>query len=362
MIRRLALSCIVLTAVVILAIAGCSKNQAAERFTPPPTPIEMAKVKVGKVTDQFDAVGTIEAINSITVVSEIDALVRDLPFKEGAPIEQGGLIAQLDDVQLKAELNRASAIRDQKKATFDRISSLAQKGAIAPQELDNATADLKVAEAELAMIEARLSKTRITAPFAGVIGARRVSPGAFLRAGTPITDLAELSELKITFSAPEKYYPLLKRGAEVTVSTTAYPDYDLKGTIQVIDPVVDQSTRSAQIVAHVANPDLKFRPGMSANVSAILGERDSALVIPNEAVFGEGNQTLVYVIKSDSSVTRTAVTLGTREAETVEVLSGLQPGDSIVRTGYQKLYEGAKVMPITQQAAAPAAATAGGNK
>lgn len=345
-----------------LVLAGCSGRQMAGEFTPPPMPVEVANVSAGVVTDRFDAVGTVEAIDAITVVSEIDAAVKDLPFHEGAAIRQGDLIAQLDDVQLQAELARAEAIYFQRKVTYDRTKGLADEGAVAPQDYDNAEAALKVAEAEVAIIRARLDKTRIVAPFSGVVGARRVSPGAFLRAGTAITDLAQLDELKVTFAAPERFYSELKRGAPVTVSTPAYPEYTLTGTIEVIEPVIDQSTRSARIIAHVPNTALKFRPGMSANVSVVLNERDKAITVPDEAVFAEGEQTLVFVVKSDSTVTRTPVTLGSRQRRTVEVLSGLEAGMSVVRAGHQKLFEGARVMPINGEPPSPVGSASGGGQ
>ena len=345
----------------LLLVSGCAKQQGGG-FKAPPTAVEMALATSGIVSDKFEAVGTIEANDAITVVSQIDALVISLPFVEGEPIEKGGVIAQLDDVQLRAEESRASAVRDQKKISFDRIKSIVDQGAGAPQDLDNAAAELKIAEADLALIRARLDKTRIVAPFAGVVGARRISPGAFLRAGVPITDLAELDRLKVTFSAPERYYPSLTKGAEVTVSTTAFPNYELKGRIDVIEPVVDQSTRSAHIIARVDNPGRKFRPGMSANVSAVLSQRANALTIPDEAIFAEGDQAFVYAIKEDSTVTRTPIVMGTRLRGSVEVLKGLEPGARIVRTGHQKLYEGAKVMPIVSQVAAKTDSTSGANK
>jgi membrane fusion protein (multidrug efflux system) len=349
----------VLAGLVILSLSSCSNNQAGSGYAPPPTPVEVAEVRPSLVTDRFDAVGTIEAVDAITVVSEIDALVRELPFREGAAIRKGELIAQLDDTQLQAELTRAQALLDQKKVTYNRVKGLADQAAISPQEFDDAAAILKVAQADLAMIEARLSKTRIVAPFDGVVGARRVSPGAFVRPGTAITDLAQLAELKVTFAAPERYFPELKRGAVVAVSTTAYPDFALNGTIEVVEPVVDQATRSARIIARVQNPDFKFRPGMSANISVVLSERDQALVVPDEAVFAEGDQNLVFVVKADSTVTRTAVNLGSRQRQTVEVLSGLESGMTVVRAGHQKLFEGAKVMPIAQVETASVATTGG---
>jgi membrane fusion protein (multidrug efflux system) len=349
----------IMLVVALAVISGCSAKQAGGGFTPPPMPVEVAEVRPSVVTDRFEAVGTIEAVEAITVVSEIDALVRELPFREGAAIRKGEVIAQLDDTQLQAELSRAQALLDQKKASYERVKGLTEQGAVAPQEYDDAVAAFKVAEAELAMIQARLDKTRIVAPFDGVAGARRVSPGAFVRPGNAITDLAKLDELKVTFTAPERYYPELKRGAVVAVSTTAYPDYALNGTIEVIEPVVDQATRSARIIAHVRNPSLKFRPGMSANVSVVLSERDQALVVPDEAVFAEGEQNLVFVVKADSTVTRTAVSLGSRQRKTVEILGGLESGMTVVRAGHQKLFEGAKVAPIAQAGAASDAVTGG---
>jgi membrane fusion protein (multidrug efflux system) len=261
-------------------------------------------------------------------------------------IQKGGLIAQIDDSQLRAEASRAEALRDQSRVTFERIKSVVDQGAGAPQDLDDAAAALKVAEANLQVARTRLQKTRIVAPWSGIASSRRASPGAFLRAGEPITDLAAITEIKVTFSAPERYLSTLHRGAEVNVSTTAYPGYALQGRIDVVEPLLDASLRSARLVARVQNPGGKFRPGMSANVSAVLGERLNALTIPSEAVFVEGDQAFVYVVKPDSTVTRSALTLGTRLPDVVEVLQGLEPGARVVRAGHQKLFEGARVMPI----------------
>ena len=339
----------------MLGMVGCSQEQQAGAFTPPPMPVETAVVEAKTVTDRFDAVGTIEAINSVTIVSEIDGLVAAIPFEEGASISKGALIVQMDDSQLKADLARAEAIRDQQKVTYDRVKELSDRGAVAPQDYDNALANLKVAQANVDLAQARLAKTRIVAPFDGVIGARRVSQGSYLRAGDPITDLVQLSHLKVTFAAPERFYSQLKRKAEVAVSTTAYRDYAVNGTIEVVEPMVDPVTRSAKVIAHVGNPEYRFRPGMSANIAAVLSSRENALLVPDEAIFAEGDQMLVFVVKPDSTVARAAIKIGSRQRGTVEILSGLEAGQSVVSAGHQKLYEGAKVMPIPHQVEAMAA-------
>jgi membrane fusion protein (multidrug efflux system) len=330
---------------VLVLLAGCGKGGGAQ-FSLPPMPVEVSKVTVQKVSDRFDGVGSIEALEAITVVSEIDGAVKTLPFKEGGYIRRGELIAQLDDAQLAAERARAEALRAQSKATYDRVKSVVDQGAAAPQDLDDASAALKVAEANLQLAEARYAKTRIVAPFDGIIGARRVSVGTFLRPGQAITELANIDEMRVTFSAPERLVQHLTRGAEVTVSTTAYPGVELKGKIIVIDPVIDLTTRSARVVARVQNSGRIFRPGMSANISAVLGERPTALTIPSEAVFGSGDQTFVFIVKPDSTVTRVPLTLGTRMSDVVEVVNGLSQGMTVVRAGHQKLFEGGKVMPL----------------
>lgn len=334
----------------LVSIYGCGGKEArGGGFSMPPMPVEVSPVMVQTVEDKFEGVGTIEALEAVTVVGEIDATVKALPFNEGGFIRRGELIAQLDDSQLAAELARAEALRAQSKSTYDRIKSIVDQGAGAPQDLDDAAAALKVAEANLALAKARFDKTRITAPFDGIIGARKVSVGTFLRSGQALADLANIDAIRVNFSAPERFLSQLSQGATVAVSAAAFSGDKLKGEIIVIEPMIDQATRSARVVAHVLNVGRKFRPGMSANVSAVLSEHPNALTIPNEAIFGSGNQSFVFVVKSDSTVARVPLTLGTRMADVVEVLDGLQAGMIVVRAGHQKLFDGGKVNPMTPQ-------------
>ena len=341
----------------LVLVAGCGsgEDQAGGGFQRPPTPVEAAPVTVGPVVDSFTTVGTLEADQSVTVTGEIDGIVVAVPFAEGRKLVRGDLIAQLDDDQLRAEAQRARALRDQNQATWERVKSSVDQGAGAPQDLDDATAALKVAEANLALAETRLAKTRITAPFDGLAGKRMISRGAFLRAGTPITNLAMIDKLRVTFAVPERILGSMRLGAQVAVSTPAFPEVRLTGVVDVIEPVLDAATRTVGIVALVENPDEVLRPGMSATISVVLKERDSALTVPTAAVFVEGGQSFVYAIKPDSLVTRVAVTLGTRLTDVVEVIDGLVEGQEVVKAGHQKLYEGAKVMPMSTPPAPKAA-------
>lgn len=339
----------ILAVLVALASSGCGGKEGGGRFAFPPMPVEVSRVSVQKITDRFEGVGSIEALEAITVVSEIDAAVRALPFREGGFIRRGELIAQLDESQLRAEVARAEALRAQSKATFDRVKSIVDQGAGAPQDLDDAAAALKVAEANLDLAKARWAKTHIVAPFDGIIGARRVSVGTFLRTGQAIADLANIDEIRVSFSAPERFVSRLSQGATVVISTPAFPGFALNGKIIVIEPMIDLTTRSARVVARVQNSGRRFRPGMSANVSAVLSERPNALTVPSEAIFGSGNQSFVFIVNADSTVARVPLTLGTRTADVVEVVDGLKEGMTVVRAGHQKLFDGGKVMPMMSQ-------------
>jgi len=334
-------------ALALLALASCGKGGApGGGFTMPPTPVEVAEVHPRIVRDRFHALGSIESDANIEIVSELNARVVALPFVEGQSADSGALLARLDDREIRAEAERTQAQRDQAQANYDRAKKLEAQNLVSAQEIEDSRTALRVAEAVASLAQARFEKTRIRAPFSGLVGVRRVSPGAYLREGTVITDLTRVDEMKVAFSAPERFAGDLKPGVAVELSTPAFPGQKFNGRLSVVDPVVDSGTRTLRLVARIPNPGFKLRPGMSADVSVTLAERSQALVVPDEAVFAEGNQNFVYVVKPDSTVTRAAVVLGTRDSMQVEVVEGLSAGARVIRAGHQKLYEGARVMPV----------------
>jgi membrane fusion protein, multidrug efflux system len=345
-------------ALAIALLAGCAGGQGGG-FKMPPVPVEVSDVQTTPVTDRFHAVGTIEANETVKMVTEIAAVVRDLPFAEGQNVAEGAVIAHLEDSDLKAEASRAEALRDQAKTNHQRIHTLFEQRAASQQELDDAASALKVAEANDVLARTRAAKAVIHSPLSGVVGRRLVSPGQYLAVGQPITDVASIDVMKIAFASPEKYVAQLRRGAPVEIMTTAYPGRTFAGTISVVDPLIDPVTRTVQIVARIPNRGRLLRPGMSADVNASLGQRANALVVPDEAVFAEGDQSFVYVVKPDSTVMRQAVSIGMRDSTQAEITQGLKPGDRVVRAGYQKLYDTAKVMPLPSGQAAQSATGAG---
>jgi len=354
---------LLLLSLLAFALSSCS-GQAGGRggFQMPPTPVEVASVEASIVSDQLQALGSIDSDELVDVVAEISARVLELPFAEGQAVSAGQLLARLDDSEIRAQAMRAEAERDRARSDHERAKQLFDRNAISVKELEDASVDLRVAEADYEVASARLEKTRIRAPFAGLVGRRRISQGAYVSVGQQITELARVDRMRVTFAAPERYMGDLKVGVPVAIQTPAYPAETFRGRLSVVDPIVDPQTRTVQLVASVPNRDRRLRPGMSADVRVTLAQRSSALMVPDEAVFAEGNQDFVYVVQADSTVARAAVHLGTRDSARVEVVSGLEAGARVVRAGHQKLYDGARVMPIVSGGleGGPTADAAGG--
>jgi membrane fusion protein (multidrug efflux system) len=356
-----------LAAALTLALAGLGAGSCApggaggKGFQMPPTPVELAPVQLEDMRDDFHALGSIEALDNAQIVSEISGTVKSLPFTEGQEVKAGAMLALLDDREMRAAADHAEAQRQQAGSNFDRTQKLADQKMVSQSELDDSKSALQIAEADLEVARVHLEKTHIRAPFDGAVGRRLTSVGAWLRPGDPVTNLARLSTLRVAFSAPERMLGDLRPGREVRVRTPAWPDREFMGRLTVVDPIVDPDTRTVHLLAELPNPGWVLKPGLSADVSVTLAERKRALIIPDEAVFAEGNANYVYVVQPDTTVMRAAVQLGSRDSSRVEILSGLSPGQMVVRTGHQKLYPGAHIMTLGAPpgGAAPPASAAG---
>ncbi len=352
------------SALLILMIAGCSggKGPAGKGgFSMPPAPVEVADVRATEVRDLFRALGSLDALQEADIVAEVAGRVLALPFPEGRSVDSGAVLARLDDRELRAQRDRAAAAVALARSEAKRVEDLYTREVVSPRERDESRASLAAAEAELELQQTRLDRTTVRAPFTGVTGRRLVSAGAVVRVNDALVHLARLDRLRVQFAVPERYASVLRAGARATVQVTAWPGQDFPAWVTVVEPSIDPRTRTFTAVAEVRNLGERLRPGMSASVSVSLAERMRALTVPDEAVIAEGDQAFVYRIAADSTVARVPVTLGTRDSSRVEIVAGLAAGDRVVRAGHQKLYPGAKVMPIPDAPAVAAPAKPSGH-
>ncbi len=308
---------------------------------PAATAVELTPVTTEAIRHTIKAVGSVRANESIMIRPEIAGRIRQVWFQEGQAVEKDQLLIEMDDSELQAELAQAAAQLKVSRLTYERLKQLDRDGKrfISKQQLDEVAGALQVSQANHALYATRQAKTKIRAPFAGITGIRRISPGDFVGTGRDLVNLEDLDQLKIDFKVPETLLRHLAPGQPIDLTTDAYPGENFHGTVYVIDPQVDMTTRAVQLRARIPNPQQRLRPGMFAQVLLTFGQQERALLIPEEAVMPKQNKTYVYLAQ-DGTAQRREVTLGMRTRGFVQVLTGLTEQDMVVRVGHHKLQEG----------------------
>lgn len=304
--------------------------------------VDVAVVSREAVADVVNAVGTLRSNESVMIRPEIAGRIANINFAEGEPVEAGQTLVSLDDSTHAAELADARANLKLAERNFQRLDELFGKGSVSARERDEALARLESTRAALQLSEARLAKTDVNAPFAGILGLRRVSPGDYVTPGQDLVNIEDIDPIKVDFSIPERYLSALSTGQRIRVQVDAFPGQDFQGEVYAVDPQIDPAGRSIAIRAHVANPGLLLRPGLFARVRLIVDERPDALVIPEEAIVPRGEQRYVFRVE-DGKASLTPVTLGQRREGRVEIVEGLSEGATVVTAGQLKIRDGVPV-------------------
>ena len=322
----------------------------------PAMPVRAALAKTAPAVDEATAVGTMRADEAVTIRPEIPGRIAEFRFKEGQRVERGALLVRLDQAELAAVLASSRAQAGLDRQRVERAEDLFRKNFISQQAFDEARANAARSAAKQREDEARLAKTEISAPFAGVVGLRQVSEGAFVAAGTDIARLEKIDQLKLDFRVPEVYVGRLQPGQAVRVQLDAYGDLRFPGAVYAIEPAVDEATRTVLVRARVANPQLKLRPGMFARVLAQLAVRENAVWIPEQAIVPRGQDSFVFRVV-DGKAEMVKVQTGVRKVGEVEISQGVTAGDLVVTEGLQRIGPGSAVT-VMQGAPKPAAAAA----
>ncbi|HYC36474.1 MAG TPA: efflux RND transporter periplasmic adaptor subunit [Usitatibacter sp.] len=335
------------------ASAKGSPTVAAPAKGPPPgLVVEAARVATVKLPQSLSAVGSLRSDETIIVRPEIAGRVAQILFREGQHVAKGTVLVRLDDSVQRADLDKARANLVLSKSKLDRALGLRQQGFVSGQATDEAENLYKVARADVELMEARVSKATITAPFAGTIGLRQVSIGDYVKEGQDIVNLESLDPLKVDFRVPEMALSQVKSGQTLQVTLDAIPDRAFDGHVYAINPLIDAGGRSIVIRAQVSNRDGKLRPGMFARVRLFTSEaRDSAMV-PEEAIFPVGDDKYVWKVV-DGKVSRQKVEIGQRRDGRVEITSGLGGSDVVVTAGHLKVRDGMAVKVADTPGSAP---------
>lgn len=305
--------------------------------------VEAAKVTLTALPQAIIAVGSLRSDESVTIRPEAAGRISEIGFKEGQRIAKGDMLLRLDPAVNDAEVLQARANLTLAKTKFDRAVDLAKSNFISGQARDEAENNLKVAQAALALSEAKRAKMEIRAPFSGIVGLRSVSVGDYVKEGADIVNLESIDPLKVDFRVPEVFLKQVRTGQPLEITLDALPGRSYAGRVLAINPLVDAAGRSIVIRAQVANPDTTLRPGMFARVRLITGERQDAIVVPEQALVPFGSDQFVFRVV-DGKAQRVRVDIGQRGDGRVEIRQGLGPEDTVIVAGQLKVRDGVPVV------------------
>ena len=342
-------------------LAGCSGDASDGPRGPNVPLVSAAAVESVRFVDRINAVGTAMANEQVTLTAPVTERIESLSFDDGDFVTRGQTIATLRRGEETAQLAEATARQREAGQQLARIGALRERGFATRSALDSQTALAGQASAQAQQARAAISDRIVTAPFAGYVSLRNISAGAVISAGTEIVTISDISRIKLDFAVPETLLSQLAVGQAIEARSAAFPDTPFRGTISVIDAVINPQTRAVTVRAVLANRDGRLRPGMLLTV-AIESAARTVPAVPELAIVGEGSQSFVFVVDGENA-RRIPIRTGLRQNGMVEVIDGLRPGQRIVTEGVVKITDGQTIRLAGTKNAQPrpkAAATAEG--
>ncbi|MEO5586006.1 MAG: efflux RND transporter periplasmic adaptor subunit [Flavobacteriales bacterium] len=325
----------------LLSACGGDKDSTPQRGSQGPMQVRVQVLQPQMLDNTIEATGSLLANEAIEVRSEIAGRVTMIGFKEGGTVTKGQVLIKINDDDLQAQLRKTELAMQLASDDEGRKKQLLAVKGISQQAYDDSRITFQSAEADRDNLRAMIAKTIIRAPFSGKIGLRQVSEGGYVSPNTLITDLQQVSPMKVEFSVPERFGNEMAVGKKIIFildgDSTRY-----SADVYAIDPAVDVTSRTITVRAHNPNANGKLRPGAFAHIVVELSKVPKALMIPTEALIPDIQGQKVLLIKGGKA-TSARVETGIRTNTEVELASGVQPGDTVIITGLLQLREG---MPV----------------
>ena len=325
--------------------------QVGASFQPPPEAVTSIVAQREQWAASMGVIGTAEAVHGVTVSADLPGVVEHILFESGQSVHAGDVLVVLDTKQERAQLASLEAQSELARVNFGREQQLVNAGVISRMEYDQASAQQKATEANVAEIRATIERKTIRAPFTGVLGIRKVNLGQYLSAGMAVVPLQSLNPIYVNFGVPQQSARQVRVGGNLHVTSEDLAGNVFTGKVTALDSVIDETTRNIQVQATLANPDGKLRPGMFVQVDVGLGASRSVITLPASAISYAPYGDSVFVItdlkdpkgKTYRGVRQQFVKVDGSRGDQVAVVSGLNPGDEVVTSGVFKLRNGAAV-------------------
>jgi len=294
--------------------------------------IEGFIVKPATLTATVTAAGTLLPMEETELHTEATGRVVAINLPEGKTVSKGDLLIKIFDQDLQTQLRTLETRLKQAEITEQRLGDLLKVKGVSQQEYDLAALEVQTLKNEMELVRINIGKTELRAPYAGVIGLRRISPGAYVTPATPVATIRSAGTLKLDFSVPEKYGHLVRPGQSVNF-TVEGDSRTYTAILQATEQSIAAETRNLQVRAVVQNKaGGHLLPGSFAEVNLDLGKQSRALLIPTQAIVPQAREKIVFVSRNGTAVP-TAVKTGVRQAGKVEITEGLAEGDTIATTG-----------------------------
>ncbi|MEO0372221.1 MAG: efflux RND transporter periplasmic adaptor subunit [Pseudomonadota bacterium] len=325
--------------------------EASAPRTPGAVTVELAKAGTQTMAQTVEAVGTTRARQSVEIVPEDDGRVVELQISPGLNVTRDDVLVRLDDNIERADLAEARARVIEREQALTRVEQLIGSAAVSQATLEDTTARLAEARAQLDRAEQRFANRTITAPFSGVVGLSEIDPGAWIGEGERITTLDDLSDVEVEFSLPETLFASVQIGQQIAARSAAFPGQSFAGQIAALDSRIDPVSRSFRARALIPNPDSVLPAGMFMSLTLTLSETQN-VVVPEEAIVFQAAETYVFMAQ-DGKATRLRVTTGQRQGGVVAIIDGLDDGAEVIIRGLGRISDGKaiKVLEASPEAA-----------
>ncbi len=317
---------------VILLAGACKEKQEAPKQNQGQQAIVVDVIIAGyqPISNTVEANGTVVANEYVELRPEVNGRLTYLNVPEGSYVQQGTVIARTNDADLQAQLSKTKVNLEMSMKTEERLRKLLAINGVNQADYDIALNAVNSFKADINYTQSLIDKTIVKAPFSGVIGLRQVSPGAYLTTANIIATIQQLDKVKIDFTLPEEYSNLIRKGLTVDVMTDVAKKTIRSATVQAIEPVVNQNTRNLKVRALLDGG--RLNPGAYVKVMVNSAKDARGIMVPTNALLlDDKNKQLVVVKKGKAAFVN--IETGVRMDENVEVVKGINPGDSIVVTG-----------------------------
>jgi len=304
-------------------------------------PVKAHIVSLETLGNSVYTTGTILANEEVELRSEISGKIVNILFKEGSFVSKGDLLIKINDADLQAQLRRAESKVKLSKEKESRQKQLRDGNLISQEEYDNTVGELNVNQADYDLIKAQIDKTEIRAPFGGIVGLRSVSEGSYVTTATVMARLQDFNSIKVDFSIPEKYSASVKTGDELEFKISG-SNRLFQAKVYAIEPKINPGTRTLQIRAICNSSYKELIPGAFANVELNLKQIVDAILIPTVSIVPELKGQKVFLYKN-GIVNAQNVEIGIREETRVQIISGLQKGDTVITSGILQVKPKSKV-------------------